>query len=69
VSSPTTFGLPVQSGYGARAGVRRGTLEWIKVYERQIDRWQTLPLTAQQRTEVRRLAGELAVARDREDDA
>jgi len=39
------------------------------VYERQIDRWQTLPLTAQQRTEVRRLAGELAVARDREDDA
>jgi len=35
-------------------------LEWIEVYERQLGRWQTLPLTAQQHAEVRRLAGELA---------
>jgi hypothetical protein len=34
-------------------------LEWIEVYESQLDRWQTLPLTAHQRAEVRRLAGEL----------
>jgi hypothetical protein len=35
-------------------------LEWIEVYERQLPRWQTLPLTAEQPAEVRRIAGELA---------
>ncbi|MGO9899044.1 MAG: hypothetical protein ACLP0J_04995 [Solirubrobacteraceae bacterium] len=35
-------------------------LEWIEVYERQLACWQALPLTAEQREEVRRLAGELA---------
>ena len=35
-------------------------LEWIEVYERQLERWEALPLTAGQRAEVQRLAGELA---------
>lgn len=34
-------------------------LEWIEMYERQLERWQALPLTAAQRAEVDRLAGEL----------
>jgi hypothetical protein len=34
-------------------------LEWIEVYERQLGRWRALPLTAGQRAEVDRLAGEL----------
>ena len=34
-------------------------LEWIEVYERQLQRWRALSLTAGQRAEVDRLAGEL----------
>jgi hypothetical protein len=30
------------------ATLSRRDLEWIEVYQRQLDRWQTVPLTAQQ---------------------
>ena len=40
--------------------VFREERDWIGVYEQQLARWRTLALTAAQRAEVDRLAGELS---------